>query len=47
MPKTLVKSRLRTNKHKPKTTQEVSKTKKNYLNIFSHLNKIYYQDLIF
>ena len=43
MPKTLIKSRLHSNKHKPKIKQDLNNTKSNYLHIFTHLNKNFYQ----
>ena len=44
MPKTLIKSRLHSNKHKPKIKQEQNK-KSNLPQIFKHLNKNYYQEM--
>ena len=41
MPRTLIKSRLHSNKHKPKIKQDKKQIKLNqiYLHIFNHLNK--------
>ena len=46
MPKTLIKSRLHSNKQKTKIKQEINNTKSNLPHIFKHLNKNYYQEMV-
>ena len=43
MPRTMIKSRLHSNKQKPKIKQEIKKINQIYLHIYNHLNKKYYQ----
>ena len=47
MPKTLMKSRLHSNKHKPKIKQEIYNTKSNLLPHLQPLNKNYFQEMLF
>ena len=44
MPKTLIKSRLHSNKHKPKIKQEVNTTKSYLPHIFNQLNEGYFRE---
>ena len=43
MHKSLIKSRIHCNKHKPKIKQEVNNTKSTLRHIYNQLNKNYYQ----
>ena len=45
MPKTLIKSRLHSNKNKPKIKQEPKNTQSNLAHIFNHLSRNYYQEM--
>ena len=47
MPKTIIKSRLHSNKYKPKNKQEKNITKSNLPPQFKHLNKNYYPEMVF
>ena len=47
MPKTLIKSKLQSNKQKPKIEPELNNTKSDLLPNLRHLNKNYYQELVF
>ena len=44
MPETLIKSRLHSNKHKPKNKQEIKILNQIYLHIFNHSSRNYYKE---
>ena len=47
MPKTLIKSRLHSNKNKTKIKQEINIILNQiYLQIYNHINKTYYQEMV-
>ena len=46
MPRTLIKSRLHSNKHKPKLNKKLAILKQFYLRIYNHSNKNYYQEMV-
>ena len=46
MPKTLIKSRLHSNKQKPKIKQEINNTKSNFLHIFKYSSRNSYQEMV-
>ena len=46
MPRILIKSRLHSNKHKPKFKQEINNTKTFLRQNYNHLSKNYYQEMV-
>ena len=46
MPRTLIKSRLHTPKHKPKIEREINNTNSKYLHIFNDLDKNFYHEMV-
>ena len=47
MPRTLIKSRLNTNKHKSKNKQELNNINSIYLQLFSLLKRNYFLEMVF
>ena len=46
MPKTLIKSRLHSNKHIPKNKQGMNNTKSNFLHIFKYSSRNFYREMV-